>query len=372
MGTGSSGVKMREEISTKKKMYLDVFTGKSDYIPLAVKVDTKIAPDKMYNDWAGLLDPQKAIDTFMKRDHLSMQVDSDWIPVIESNFLYYLVPSIFGAEVAETISGDAGFKPFIRDIRETEGMELNVFGEAYEKVVAHIKYLRANVIEGVTVNMPRFLSTLDAGVLFRGGGFYEDILMEPELSSKFMDKVNEVTIKFIKALKIVTDEDTNSQVTIRGVNFPGIRLTGDCIVNLSPKMIKEIMFGVYDRFADEIGPVMLHYCTGGSAYPAPAGHVITTLLDCPSVKCVDNWHGYRSTFDEKGTGLMQNKISICTDLPPEEVGNVEKLMTENPFFSEVPRKGGRGIAATVTVDGVDEGKRLYDKWVNYFVKHNMR
>ena len=112
---------------------------------------------------------------------------------------------------------------------------------------------------------------------------------------------------------------------------------------------------------------MLHYCT----LPAPSGHVLPALKDCKGITCVDNWQGYRSFFNKTETDINQERVAICTDLSYEQVEQVDKLMTNNPFFSQVRRKNGRGITASVNVSSVDEGKRLYDKWVNYFGKKGM-
>lgn len=138
-------------------------------------------------------------------------------------------------------------------------------------------------------------------------------------------------------------------------------------MNLSPHMIREYMFPVYNRFAEEFGNVMLHYC----CLPAPSGHVLPTLTECPGISCVDNWQGIRTFFDKNGTGMDQEKISICTDLSVENVLNVEKFMAEIPFYSSVKRKGGRGITATVFASTVDEGKYLYDTWQEYFRRKGM-
>jgi hypothetical protein len=71
----------------------------------------------------------------------------------------------------------------------------------------------------------RFLSPLDNAVLPRGGAFYEDFLDEPELSEQFMQKMLETIITLTKRFKDELGLPENEQVTIQGVNFPGIRIS---------------------------------------------------------------------------------------------------------------------------------------------------
>ncbi len=208
--------------------------------------------------------------------------------------------------------------------------------------------------------MSRFASPLDYAVMMRGGDFYMDLILEPRLAAQFMEIIADVTISTIKIFKKELSEPLCKQTTIRGFHFPGIRLTGDAVVNLSPDLIRKFMFPIYDKFARELGEVMLHYCTS----PAPSGHVIPVLIESGSVRCVDNWHGYRSFFGPDKKGYLQTKISFCTDLEPASITPPQKLLFgDDEFFTSVPRKGGRGIAATVTVSDIEEGRELYSRWL---------
>ena len=113
----------------------------------------------------------------------------------------------------------------------------------------------------------------------------------------------------------------------------------------------------------EFGGVMLHYCTS----PASPAHVLPVLTENDSVHCVDNWHGHKSFFGSDKISTMQTKIAFCTDLDPALAADPESLLNgDDGFFSQVPRKGGRGIAATVTVSDKREGAEIYSRWQEYF------
>jgi len=61
--------------------------------------------------------------------------------------------------------------------------------------------------------MTRFMSPLVYAVVMRGGDFYLDLLVEPEKSVAFMNKIADVTIKTIKRFKDELQEDYLEQVT---------------------------------------------------------------------------------------------------------------------------------------------------------------
>jgi hypothetical protein len=181
--------------------------------------------------------------------------------------------------------------------------------------------------------------------------------MEPEICHKFLDVITETTIGVAKILKGVANQELDDGLTVRGLYFNGIRLTSDAIVNLSPAMIEEFYFPQVKKFKDTFGNVMLHYC----CLPAPSGHVLPVLTKSDYVLAVDNWQGYK-TFANKEEDILQDKISICTDLSYEEVVGFDELYNKEPFFNVVKRKCGRGITITTIAPSVEEGQKLYDEW----------
>lgn len=347
-------------------LHQDAFMGKTDYIPLAIKVCAEKLTD--FGVWDCMRNPEKLVKQFILGNRDTLKLNSDWIPVIESNFLELLIPSLYGAKSYESPGGLIDIRTCFDDITDTERIgEVDLNGGEMENALKHLRYLMANRIEGVEVLMSRFMSPMDYAVTMRGGDFYLDLMLEPELCEAFLNHLADTTIKVMKLFKKELNESMDSQITLRGFSFPGIRITGDSIVNLSPELIRKFTFPIFKKFADEFGQVMLHYCTT----PAPTGHVLPVLAECPYVKCVDNWQGYRTFFGPKETFMHQDKISICTDLNTEELIDLDKFFDEQPFYSKVPRKNGRGILATVYVQSLEEGQRLYYNWRNYFIKKGM-
>ena len=355
-----------------RQMHFDVLEGKSDYIPLIINTRLAganlemFAQDKLISNWESMHDPQRHIDTYLHNNEQNIKLPTDRELLVESNFLESLIPSMFGAVMYESAGGLIDVKPIIGDIEEAEG--LTVSDGQLNMALEHLRYLKKHTPENIKVAITRFMSPLDYAVIMRGGDFYLDLLVEPEKSVAFLNNIADVTIKTLKYFKNELQEDYREQVTqARGIYFRGVRLTGDAIVNLSPDLIKTVLHPLYERFKEELGGVMLHYC----CLPAPAGHVLPTLAQCGSVRCVDNWQGYETYFNKDQVGVLQDKVSMCFDLSIEEVENVEKLM-EQPLFRDVKRKGGRGLVVMTTTDDLERSKKAYENWKNYFEKRNIR
>ena len=329
----------------------DVFSGKSGYVPLGVNL--KGAPGGVsYTPAENADDPRKALICAENQWRSARLVESDIVPYVESNFLESLVPSIFGAKVHIAPGGSIDVYPAFEDIYGTENINIdNIFNSEMEKALKHHEYLKKNAPDDVYVTTSRVLSPLDCAVVLRGGDFYMDLLEEPELAEEFMNKIADVTIKVLKELKKAIGQPLNETVTPRGFVFPGIRLTGDAIVNVSAKMVEETFCPYYKMFEKEFDKVMLHYC----CTPAPSTHVIGGLIKGGGVIWVDNWQGYKTMV---GENTFITGMGICTDVAKDDI--LSGKLFEDTFFTFRERP----LAASVSVDTVDEGKKVYEIWQN--------
>ena len=347
-----------------ERLHYDVLEGRSDYIPLAIRIRPK--ETIAISNWDAMKNPGLYLDTFLKNNEENMKLPTDRVIAIESNFLESLVPSMFGADIYCAPGGIIDIKPFADSLEEF--LEIEVTDGQLEEAKEHLLYLKRNIPENVHLVMSRFMSPLDYCVVMRGGEFYMDLLCEPELAMEAMNKVADVSLKTIKCFKDVMGEEYDKQVTAAtGFWFHGTRLTGDSIVNVSPDVIKTMLCPVFDKFKEELGGVMLHYC----CTPAPSGHVLPTLARTDSVRCVDNWQGYKTYFNENGDGMLQDKVSMFADFPFEEVSDIENFMKLD-IFSKVKRKGGRGFVVRTDAENIEEAAKLYDRWREYFEKKNIR
>ncbi len=295
-------------------------------------------------------DPQLCIDAYAGEHALSHEVGSDLIPFVESNFMENLVASIFGAETHFAPGGLVDVRPFISDITETADMQVDdIMNDVMEQAIRHLEYVKAHTPDWLYVTPSRPMSPLDYAVIMRGGAFYMDLALEPELAVSFMEKIADVTIKTIHCFKEIIGQPLEECLTPRGLVFPGIRLTGDAIVNLSPAMIEDIMCPLFGKFKKEFGRVMLHYC----CTPAPSQHVAGALAKGGVIDCIDNWQGYQTFFNGDE---LQTQLGVCTDVDKELILN--GTLFHDPFFCLKDRP----LTVSTRADSVEEGKRLVERF----------
>ncbi len=348
----------------KKRLFERVFHAQTAYVPLLVNVRMPEQP-RASTPWLRMRDPSAALAHAVYGQSDSARVGSDFTPFVESGFVECLVPTLFGAQAYEAPGGYADVRPVFTGIEQAAQAQADPDGGLMGAALDHLRFLRANAPPEWLVCMSRFMSPLDNAVVLRGGEFYADLLESPELAGAFLNNIADVTLACMRRfLGVLGEEPRGSRLTVRGLWFPGLRLSGDAVVNLSPSVIRGIMFPLYRRFADEFGAVMLHYC----CTPSPSGHVLPVLAEGCGITCVDNWQGYKTLFNERQDGLAQERVGICTDLPKEAVADPESLFTREPLFADVPREGGRPLTVSVGVSSVDEGRRLYNGWRDFFAR----
>ncbi len=345
--------------NNKKQMYFDVFNRKTNYIPLIIKLEP--LPQKVTN-YEALMDARKALEEQVYQYERMKDMQSDFIIALESNFLECLLPSLFGAELFVSPGGFLDCKAIFSDVEQLRDIKMpDLNGGFMPHAIKHLTYLRDNVPDWMIAQISRMISPLDTAIVLRGGDFFLDLIDEPEIVANFLDIITDTTIAVVKILKDIINEPYNEQITVRGAYYPGLRLTNDSIVNFSPEMIEEFYFPCLKKMHAEFGKLMLHYC----CTPAPSGHVIEALLRCDYVDAIDNWQGYE-TFFRNDEIVVQDKISICTDLPYEAVDNFDEYIKDKPFFKDVMRKNGRALTITTKVKTVQEGNALYQKWQKNF------
>ena len=314
---------------------------------LAVNVNNGPAP---FTTYEAMRNPEMAIQNATNNFKYTKEVGSDILPYVESNFLETLIPTIFGAEKHIAPGGSVDVKPVFGDIYETEKLgNIDIFNDEMEIAIKHLEFLKANVPEYLYVSPSRSMSPLDYAVVLCGGEFYTELYAEPELATAFMEKITDVTIRTIKEFKKIINQPIDECITPRGFLFNGIRLTGDAVVNLSPKMIEDIMCPFYKKFEKEFGKVMLHYCTA----PSPSTHVAPALISGGGVAWVDNWQGYKTLLNE--SDYLRTDIGICTDIEKDII--LSRTIKDIPFYNIK-----RPLVSSVKCDSIEEGNLIYEIW----------
>ncbi len=336
----------------KKTLHKKFFNREIQMTPALVNV---LPGGKGYTYFEARRDPQKAIDNAVARFSKTMEINEFLMPTMESNFMETLIPSIFGAKVYESPGGYVDVKPIFESIYDTEKINVDdIFNAEMEEATKHLEYLYKNAPDYIYVNPTRPLSPLDSAAIMCGGEIYAALLEEPELSLEFLNKITDVTIKTIKHFKKVINQPLDECANQRGLLYPGLRLTGDAVVNLSPDMIVDIMCPIYKRFQKEFGKIMLHYCTT----PAPSQHVIPALIRGGGIDAVDNWQGYESIINKED--YFQTELGMCTDLKKAYIFGDEIKNDEFLAFK------GRPLVLSAWADDIEQGKRIFDILGNLF------
>lgn len=332
----------------KIALHRAVFEKKSDYQPLIIDLK-RMTPLPAPID--ALRCPERALEDAVSTYERVRNVGSDGIPFVESNFLEVLVPTLFGAKTHVAPGGLIDVKPIFNDLQEAlGGGDVDLYGGEMENALRHIEFLKNNAPDWLYVNPSRFMAPLDYAVVLRGGDFYFELYEEPEMAAAFMEKIADVTIRAIRLVKEAAGQPLNEFMTPRGYLYPGIRLTGDAVVNLSPAMIEKIMCPLYQRFEQEFGRVMLHYC----CTPAPSTHVLGALMQGGGVDCVDNWQGYQTLVPAELE--TQSAIGICTDIPEDWI--LDGTAMHNAFFDV----RGRVLASSTVCADAAKGNELWKAW----------
>jgi uroporphyrinogen-III decarboxylase len=273
-----------------------------------------------------------------------------------------LVQSLFGAEIHDNGGMMPDTKPCISDIEEVKELETpDLHSGLTEKATADYRYLREHLPEEVEVIPIFVMDPLGVAVTLRGSDFYADLLSEAELSTRFLEIITDVMIDLICYFKRQAGQNQREYITNRGLYLPGFRLSSDFMIHLSPSMIREFMFPLFERLAEAFGPLLIHYCTE----PQDASHVLPTLLECNVLIGVDTWQGYDSLVGLDDRYRLQQKLAICTDIPPPATEADLKSILERDIF-RLAIDGKRGLLVSTEVPDVDSGHRLYEMWRRYF------
>ncbi len=347
-----------------KQLHLDVFSGRSSYIPLLVNVK---GPWGGHTDWDQVHDPAKALETFLLHNENTLRMDSDKIPAIGCGFAQIMPHIAFGAQPELTNSGEIAVKAVFSNIDEALEVEPALGGEWFDRTVDHLGYLMDHVPPGVEVMADLHFSPLDVGVMLRGSGFYLDLMAEPDKATLFMNRWLKVLIEHTRLCKEIIGEDKECGLNCRGMFMPGIRVVWDAIVNLQPSLIETMMMPHAAEIRKNFGPVLIHYCTGNDTggFCAETKHVLRTIQHSKDFLAIDNHNGRESACNGDAELLLQSEMGVITLITSEEVQQVGKLCME-PFFADVPRKNGRPLAFALTVDSVAEGRELFDMWRQQF------
>ena len=308
--------------------------------------------------WEAANRPEKALERGLRLLEGRRGVVTDWVPVIANPYGDMLVPDLFGARIAEVPGVDS--KPMCYPCVDSPAEALShppssLDTSWVDRARKTLSFLAEQAPDDVYILAPSMYCPLDYALNMRGGNFLMEMLLEPGAAADFLRLIGDLTIRLILDFKRLLGEPEKEMVTIRGHCFPGIRLACDSMVNLSPQMIEEFMFPALERFAETLGPVLVHCCTE----PSEAGHVFSPLEICPAVLGFDSWQGVEF-HEQRGWLTGPRKLSIAADFSVEHRPRKEELEDLGPAGSHV--NGGRGLLLSTLASSARTATEIAETW----------
>jgi len=350
---------MADRYRQLKRLYTDVFTARTDYVPLIVTLRCCDAPaaEEFWNDVSG--SAAKTARAYRPR----LEIGSDWIPTVNvSVYQCVIVPSLYGAEIVEIDGSEPICKPCFQSLAEAIDTAIpRVDGPAIDRMLETLHSAKRALPDEYCLSFPVTSSPFDLAQLMIGEDFLSNLLASPDDCMTFLTTLAKLAIEVIQLVKDELNLDRDEFITNRGIFFPGFRLPCDAIVNYSPDVIRDIVLPVLKLFRDGLGPLCIHFCTE----PAASRHVLGALLESDDVIAVDNWQGPEVFIGPHAPARMQSKVAIIGDVDFNSSEKMDDFLAQDPVHA-VPRRGGRGMVLSTRADSVDDGKRLYDQWQQRF------
>ena len=355
-----------------KELHRAVFRRQSGYIPLGVSLRSLFS----VNEWGYFLDYRAMFDHEVEKAEAVRAIGSDMIPTVVLRFDHVVTPSMFGAQVEE-IGGFPWVKPCLtlQDVPRLSVPPLD--SGIVARVAEAIEYFRRNLPEGLVICTPPETAPIEVAVGLFGSEFFAGFYTDPEIVRRALEVLTENFIQVSRHFKSLLQEPEQEKVTYLGTWIPGIRVAADSIVNLSPDMIRHFINPTWERIAEELGGVFVHYC------PSPAEkyfHVIAPTLECPGVIGIDQSGGVEylestdnperlaenttfaaeAAFRRPGTEEAVDRATNINRLRRLDWADIPSWLTGE--FVQLSRRMNRGLILRARVDSIEEGRELYGLW----------
>jgi len=234
------------------------------------------------------------------------------LPNIKPNQGVGIIAAAFGCEYTVNKEADPWIKSIIREENvddvyklEIPDIEKNVI---FKNVWKHIESLQN--LSGLplrVVNVPSPLVT--ASMIWDYTSFIEALLVFPDEVHVLLEKVTEVTIKYIreqfKRINNLFSVGHESHYPIP--RFAGVRVSDDTAALLSPALYREFGVKYNNKISLEFGGIVVHSC-GDVQYVVPAMMEIEGLKGLEfSIPQVQNWEAVRDAASGKTVLALRHR-----------------------------------------------------------------
>jgi hypothetical protein len=325
----------------------DFLAGRERWL-LGIKV--RALQNNIYPFEESLANPAKAMEERLLALKPTLELDSDFIPSITHTRMVWTLPSMFGCKMT-LVNDEPWAEPFITDIRQAPDLaEPASDAGGMPQVLEALDYFGKNAPAGMPITPPSEHTPLNIAYMLRGGALYTDLYDHPAETKQLLQTITNTFIKVEHGYKRVLGEKARHRITFAGFYLPGLRIAGDCNVNLSPELIREFELPYLEQIAAAFGSLMIHYCGTASL---PGHQVADALAGCGFIAAVHTQLAPFFEQDEEKLARLPFKVVSIWD-----VADLEAFIARN--LRKI-RKIGR-LGFFVQVGSAAEGRALLQRW----------
>ena len=245
-----------------------------------------------------------------------------------------IIASMFGAEIRLVENNPPWVMPFgeVKHIREIVNAPLpDVRAGLGQRVVDQYSYYHAAVADyprcraALQFTLPDLQGPFSIAELLWGSSIYPAFYDAPELVRGLLDKITTQIIRVYHAIigmtrDLLRDGYCHQHATaVKG----NLLIRDDSMVNLSPKMYRQVVLPHDQRLGDELGSVGVHFCGNGM-------HQVPNLLQIESIRSLDLGQADKNDLDVLYAQAAPKRVALVRVSVPESELNAARLKQRFP------------------------------------------
>ncbi|MBM3130499.1 MAG: hypothetical protein FJ009_17960 [Chloroflexi bacterium] len=245
-----------------------------------------------------------------------------------------VIASMFGAETRLVENNPPWVTPLgdVRQIRDIVNAPLaDVRAGLGQRVVDQYAYYHTVVADyprcraALRFTLPDLQGPFSTAELLWGSAIYPAFYDEVELVRALLDKITIQMLRVYRAIIGLTREGADDgychqhAVMIKG----NLLIRDDSMINLSPKMYRDIVLPHDQRLGDELGGIGVHFCGNGM-------HQVQNLLRIPSVQSLDLGQPEQNDVDALYALAAPKRVALVRISVPKSELNAARLKQRFP------------------------------------------
>ncbi len=243
-----------------------------------------------------------------------------------------VIASMFGAEIRLIENNLPWVIPLDdRSIREIVDAPLpDVRAGLGQRVIDQYAYFYTAVADfprcraALRFTLPDLQGPFSVAELLWGSAIYTAFYDDVELVRGLLDKVTTQILRVYDALVGLTRDESDGYCSQHATIVKGkLLLRNDSMVNLSPKMYRDVILPYDQRIGETVGSIGMHFCGNGM-------HQVPNLLSIPSVQALDLGQSEQNDVDALYARAAPQRVAILRVSVSESELNAERLKQRFP------------------------------------------